>query len=56
MGVTATCLLRKYFTKQQGVYQTNEAKGAEKYDNADTAVRMCQTGQPEIPQKEEYFI
>lgn len=54
--LTSLCLFRKYFTKQQGEYHTNEAKDADRYDNPDAAVAMGDTGQPEIPRKKEYFI
>ena len=50
------CLLKEYLTKQRGEYQTNEAKDMSRYDNADTAVTMSKTGQPEISQKKEWFI
>ena len=50
------CLLKEYLTKQRGEYQTNEDKDMSRYDNADTAVTMSKTGQPEISQKKEWFI
>ena len=50
------CLLKEYLTKQRGEYETNEAKDMSRYDNADTAVTMSKTGQPEISQKKEWFI
>ena len=49
------CVLRSYL-KQQGEYQTNEAKDAKRYETADAAVLSAKTGQPQISQKKEYFI
>ena len=49
------CVIRSHL-KQQGEYQTNEAKDAKLYDNADSAVLMAKTGQPQIDQKKEWFI
>ena len=49
------CVIRSYL-KQQGEYQTNEAKDARRYDNADAAVLMAKNGQPPVQDKKEYFM
>lgn len=45
----------RYFSKNKGEYLTNEAKGAENYDDANNALVQGRTGQPDISQKEEYL-
>ncbi|KAK3612149.1 hypothetical protein CHS0354_016528 [Potamilus streckersoni] len=44
-----------YF-RQKGDYETREAKGMENADNPDTAVVFCQTGVPDIPKRQEWFM
>ena len=44
-----------YF-RQKGDYETKEAKGQENADNPDAAIVFCQTGVPDIPKRQEWFM
>ncbi len=56
MVLTLFGCLKGMFSKQHGEYETNEDKNMKSYDNADAAVAMSKTGQPEVPLKREWFI
>ena len=49
-------LIRRYMARDRGDYETNEAKGAGRFGNADVAVVFGKTGQPTVPNNKEYFI
>ena len=53
--ILVLCCFFVYFRKK-GDYHTKEAKGQELADNPDTAIVFCQTGVPDIPKRQEWFM
>ena len=53
--VLILCCFFVYFRKK-GDYHTKEAKGQELADNPDAAIVFCQTGVPDIPKRQEWFM
>ena len=52
----AAILLGRYMSREKGAYETHEAKDAQYFDNADTALAAGATGQPEPSKKKEWYI
>jgi hypothetical protein len=50
------CFLGRYFPREKGAYETNEAKDANLFDEPDYAIAAGKTGQPEIQKKKEWYI
>ena len=50
------CFLGRYFPRDKGVYETNEAKDAQLFDDADYAIAASKTGQPDVQKKKEWYI
>ena len=47
---------RYLYRHQGGEYQTNEAKDAQLFDDADYAVAASKTGQPDFKKSKEWYI
>lgn len=55
--VIVFCVFRRRGTSAKGNYETEEQKGTDMADHADSAIKYGQTGQPEVQANgQEFYI